>query len=110
METVIINGIEWRITFIDHNSAMLFRSDGSHTIGMTDGNLRTMFLSDRLRGAMLEKVICHELCHCICFSYDIHIPIQQEEFLAEWISLYGREVIRILDDLLQKISKKVQNI
>lgn len=106
METVIINGIEWRISFVGHNSRMLFRSDGSHTIGMTDGNLRTMFLSDRLSGAMLEKVICHELCHCICFSYNIHIPIQQEEFLAEWISLYGREVIRILDDLLKKISTK----
>lgn len=34
----------------------------------------------------------------------------QEEFLADWISLYGRQVIELLDDLLVKCSNQKYHI
>lgn len=102
MNDFYINGIRWQIKFVAANNSKLFRSDGSQTVGMTDWNSTTVYLANNLHGRYLEKVLCHELCHCICFSYDIRMDIEQEEFLADWISKYGRQVIDLLDDLLYK--------
>lgn len=98
-----INGIRWKIIFVDSNNPKLFRSDGSKTVGMTDWNTCSVYIADNLDDDFLDRVLCHELCHCICFSYDIHMDMEQEEFLADWVSLYGRQVIELLDDLLSKI-------
>lgn len=106
MNDFIINGIKWKIKFVNINNPILSRTDGSRTVGMTDWNTCTVYLASNLRGSFLERVLCHELCHCICFSYGIKMDIQQEEFLADWISLYGREVIDLLDDLLNKVVSK----
>lgn len=103
MDDFVINGITWKIKFVNSNDARLFRSDGSLTVGMTDWNTCTVYLSSKLRGRFLERVLCHELCHCICFSYGIMMNINQEEMLADWISLHGRQVIELLDSLLSKI-------
>lgn len=100
-----INGIEWDIVWVNPNSDDLRRSDGSITVGVTDSNKKCIFLANSLRNGFLRKVLAHELCHCICFSYDIHMPIEQEEYLANWVSLYGTEVIYLLDDLMQRIRR-----
>ena len=100
-----INGIEWDIVWVNPNSDNLRRSDGSITVGVTDSNQKCIFLANSLRNEFLRKVLAHELCHCICFSYDIHMPIEQEEYLANWVSLYGTEVIYLLDDLMQRIRR-----
>ena len=102
----IINGIEWEIVFTSAYSTDLTRSDGSITVGMTDFNTKCVYLSNLLKGAFLRKVLAHELCHCFCFSYDISMPIEQEEFMADWISLYGTELVYLLDDLMGSILKK----
>lgn len=106
MNDFIINGIRWHIQYVNINSTKLTRSDGSRTVGMTDWNTCTVYLASNLRGSYLDRVLCHEICHCICFSYGIKMNIKQEEFLANWVSLYGREVIELLDDLLYKMNRK----
>lgn len=102
----IINGIVWKVKFVPGNSPELFRSDGSQTVGMTSWITKTIYLAQELHGAFLEKVLCHELCHVFCFSYGIIMDIRQEEFLADWISLHGRDVIETLDFLLSQMYSK----
>lgn len=102
-----INTIEWQIVFVSPTSPHLYRSDGSLTCGVTDFSDCNVYLADNLHGDFLRKVLCHELCHCFCFSYDITIPIEQEEFLADWISQYGEGLIYLLDDLIQIIMYQV---
>ena len=63
-----INGIHWDIAWVNPNSDNLRRSDGSITVGMTDWIDRCVYMSDRLRGGFMRKVLAHELCHCFCFS------------------------------------------
>lgn len=101
-----INGLEWEIKLVNSDSVLLMRPDGSRTVGMTDWNTRCVYLDKHLHGAFLEKVLCHELCHVFCFSYNIVMDSQQEEILAEWISTYGRDVIELLDSLLSQNSNK----
>ena len=62
--TFIINNRMWHIEFVNAASEKLHRSDGSLTVGVTDGNDDCVYLSDLLSGAFLKKVLCHELCHC----------------------------------------------
>lgn len=100
-----INKTEWQIVFVNPFSDDLRRSDGSLTLGVTDMPKMSVFLSNALKGALLRKVVAHELVHCVCFSYNINIPLPEEERLADWISRYGTETIYLLDDLMQTIKK-----
>ena len=96
-----INGYNWDIVWVSPNSDNLRRSDGSITVGMTDWNTKCVYLSKSLKGAFLRRV----LCHCFCFSYNISMPIEEEEFMADWISTYGTELVYLLDDLMQTMKK-----
>ena len=40
---MIINGIDWLIMFVQSGSPFLTRSDGSVTLGMTDGRTKTIY-------------------------------------------------------------------
>ena len=101
-----VNGIVWRIQFVNSNSFYLMREDGTQTIGMTNVITHTIYLSNRLHGTMLDKVLTHELVHCIFFSYDIIVDNDLEEKIAQWVSVYGREVVYLLDDLMTILQKK----
>lgn len=101
-----INGRQWDIIFVNPRSEKLRRSDGSLTVGVTDGNDNCVYISNMIFGNFLRKVICHELCHCFMMSYNIHIPIKKEEFLADWISVYGTELIYLLDSLMPVLQYK----
>jgi len=101
-----INNVRWDIVFVRPSSHHLERSDGSLTVGVTDWNDRCVYMSDMLRGPFFEKVLCHELCHCFCMSYDIHMPIEEEEFMADWISMYGKDLVYLLDDLMSSVLRK----
>ena len=103
-----INGVKWNIEFVPVTSPSLTRSDGSQSVGVTDANTSTVYLSNRLKGAFLRRVMAHELCHCFCFSYGIHMPLEQEEYMADWISLYGADLVYLLDDILSATNNEKQ--
>ncbi len=72
----LINGIEWKIKFVHGASNKLMRSDGSTSLAVTDWNDRAIYVSDKPKNGYLRKILAHELCHCFCFSYNIHMPIE----------------------------------
>lgn len=100
-----INGIEWDIVFCRPDSDNLRRSDGSYTVGVSDFSTRCVYLSDLLRGELLRKVTAHELVHCFMFSYSINIPLEEEEFIADWVATYGTDLIILLDEIMAVILK-----
>ena len=103
-----INGIDWEIEWCSPTDSNLRRSDGSLTVGMTDNRTKTIYLSDRLSGEFLRKVTAHELVHCFCFSYGVLMDIEQEEFMADWISRYGEELVYLLDDIMRSFINSVK--
>lgn len=103
----VINNISWKIKFVEPYSEDLLRSDGSRTVGVTDFNVRTVYLSNLLRGPFLRKVVAHEICHCFCFSYDLNFEIEEEERLADFVATYGEELIYLLDDIMRIIKYSV---
>ena len=95
-----VNNQEWNLVFVKPNSKDLMRSDGTITIGMTDNNTKTVYINKKLKGYMADKVICHELTHVFAFEFDYYMDIKTEEIVADFMSLYGRDIVYLLDDLV----------
>ena len=101
----VVNNQEWQLKFVNPNNRNLMRSDGSITIGMTDNNKKTVFINNKLKGRLQDKVLCHELTHVFAFEYDYDIPIEVEEIVADFMSLYGRDIIYLLDEIMEILKK-----
>lgn len=100
-----VNNQEWQLKFVNPNSDELMRSDGSITLGMTDNNVKTVYINNKLNNYMTDKVLAHELTHVFAFEFDYFIPIETEEIVADFMSLYGRDIVYLLDDLVGILKK-----
>ena len=101
-----INGENWILQFVRPNSEKLRRSDGVYTLGVTDNNAKTVSIARGMSDYMTNKVLCHELVHCYSFSYDCHIDMQTEEIIADFMSLYGRDIVYLADDIMGRLWEK----
>lgn len=89
----LINNIYWKLSFVPSNFPLLRRLNGEYSIGACDNLTRTIYLNENLQGAMLKKVLCHEITHAAMFSYNVELSMQQQELVADLISIYGEEII-----------------
>jgi hypothetical protein len=101
----VVNDQEWNLQFVNPSSKDLMRSNATITLGMTDNNTRTVYINNRLSDYMTNKVLAHELCHVFAFSFDYSMPIEVEETVADFFSLFGRDMINLLDDLTLILKK-----
>lgn len=100
-----INGETWYIKFVSPFHPQLIRSDGSVTIGACDDNTKTIYLDDAIDGALMKKVLAHEITHAAMFSYNIDLNCAQEELLADLVATYGQEIV----DITNKIFKRIKD-
>ena len=100
-----INGITWYMIRVRSDSPMLMRSDGSITVGMCDRETQTIYISDALHGRFLRKVLLHEICDSVMFSYSIDMSVDQEELFCDLLSTYGDEIIAITDSVFKALSE-----
>ena len=103
--TFTVNNNIWYLEFVKPNSRYLMRSDNSITLGMTDNNVKTVYINNRLNDYMKDKVLCHELTHVFAFEFDYYMDIDTEEIVADFMSLYGRDIVYLLDDLIKVLKK-----
>ncbi len=102
-----VNGQTWIIEPVGASNDHLRRSDGSITVAVADNNDKTIYISDLLNGKFLECVICHELVHVFSFENNLSIPIETEEIIANFMSLYGRDIIYIADDIMSSLARRI---
>lgn len=95
-----LNNELWNIKIVKPYDKNLMRSDGSYTLGVTDDNVKTIFISDGLDCDILKKVLIHECIHALMFSMDIYIDIYQEECLCNAIAEYGQYILNVCYDFL----------
>lgn len=101
----VVNNHKWNLVFVSPNSKNLKRSNGTITIGMTDNNTKTVYINNRLNDYMTDKVLCHELCHVYAMEFDYRMDIETEEIVADFISLFGRNIIYQLDVIIEIINR-----
>lgn len=102
-----VNNHTWRLQFCKPGNKNLRRSDGSYTFGVSDNNLKTVFIIDNMSEYMTDKILLHELSHVHAMEYDYSIPIEVEEIVCDFLSLYGRSVVYMADDIMSKIIRRV---
>lgn len=95
----------WHVYEVHPNNHNLLRDDGNgFALGMCDNSLKCIFISNQLTVEKRELVIAHEIYHAFLFSYGITIfDPQLEEDLCNLFSIHGREMIAVLDSLLQQV-------
>ena len=90
---IVINNIAWEIKFKPASSSELKDIYGKSHLGMTDNNAKTIFINKELNNNLLYSVLCHELVHAFCFSYDIYFDVEDEERLASFIEHFGNDIL-----------------
>lgn len=100
----------WHVVFVHPDSDLLVDRTGVKTVATTDPMTRCIYLSGSLEGDFLNRVLIHELGHCVMISYnlleDIHKMvkpqywIEMEEWICNFIATYGVEVFKRAYDIL----------
>lgn len=103
----VVNNHIWELQFVRSGSNNLRRSDGSYTFGVTDGAVNKVYLMDNMSDYMTDKVLLHELAHVHALEYNYYIPIEVEEIVCDFLSLYGRNVVYMADEIMGKIMKSI---
>lgn len=106
-----MNDYIWHVIFVDEKSPMLIDRTGSYRLATTDPNTMCVYLSSRLSGDFLLRVLVHEIAHCALFSYhlidDLHRMIKEEylidaeEWVCNFIADYGNEMLSVAGYILQ---------
>lgn len=92
-----INGNLWKIKFVKSTSKYLIDRTSTLRVATTDPSLNTIFLSDRISGNFLKKVLIHEMTHVVLWEYDIISRIQKYCYPQFAIAM-EEEICNILAD------------
>lgn len=99
-----MNGLRWKVRFTHPSDPILVDRTGVLTVGVTDPQTMTVYLSNQLRGSFLTRVTLHELSHAMMISYQyleqIHryckkkYWLEMEELIANLIADRAYEIFQ----------------
>ena len=105
-----MNGYLWRVCFVNPDDPMLVDRTGALRVATTDPQNLCVYISNKLTGDFLTRVMIHELGHCAIYSFgladDIHrmtYPaywIEAEEWVCNFIADYGLQIFRHAYEIL----------
>lgn len=105
-----MNGYSWKAIFVRPNDPMLVDRTGSLKVATTDPTTLTIYISNRIQGDFLVRVLIHELGHCAIFSFgllqDIHrmcypdMWVEAEEWICNFIADYGMSIYEAAYNIL----------
>lgn len=100
-----INGEYWQILLVAPYDVALLMPNGNYALGACNDADKTIYISNALHGEMFEQVLCHELVHASMFAYNVMLGYDEEELIAEIISVFGEEIIDITDMMFERIAR-----
>ena len=90
-----VNGVEWSVRLVAPLHPMLLTPWQTHALGVCDKVTQTIYIDKTLQPAQVKQVLCHEIVHAVMFSYGILLSYDEEEMVAEIITEFGNEIIRL---------------
>ena len=110
MDHFYMNGYLWKVFFVDPSSDLLMDRTGHLCAATTDPVTYCVYVSNALKGDFLNRVLVHELGHCVMISYglldDIHRMVKRtywieaEEWMCNFIADYGLKIFSIAYSLV----------
>lgn len=105
-----MNGDWWSVRWTDPTDPILVDRTNVLTCAVTDPETMTIYLSNKLRGEFLTKVVLHELSHAMMISYgyleQIHRYckkrhwVDMEELIANLIANQAKEIFQRAYDIV----------
>lgn len=105
-----MNGLHWNVRWTNPNDPILIDRTLTKTVAVTDPDTMTIYLSNKLRGEFLTRVVLHELSHAMMYSYhyldEIHryckkrYWIEMEELIANLIADRAYEIFQRAYDVV----------
>lgn len=105
-----MNGDWWSVRWTDPTDPILIDRTNVLTCAVTDPETMTIYLSNKLRGEFLTRVVLHELSHAMMYSYhylgEIHryckkrYWIEMEELIANLIADRAYEIFQRAYDVV----------
>lgn len=110
IDSFYISGDLWHVRFTNPKDRILVDRRNILTIGVTDPETMTIYLSNKLKGQLLNRVLIHELGHATLYSTglleELHrmvYPeywIEAEEALCNFLADYGHQIFGIAYSVL----------
>ena len=100
-----INGEDWCVVLTMPDDITLLMPNGEYALGACHDEVKTIYISNELHGDLFEQVLCHELVHASMFAYDVVLDYDEEELIAEIISIFGEEIVEITDMMFERIRR-----
>jgi hypothetical protein len=110
IDSFYISGDLWRVRFTNPRNPILVDRRNVLTIGVTDPETITIYLSNKLRGQLLNRVLIHELGHATLYSTglleELHRMVypeywvEAEEGLCNFLADYGYQIFGIAYSVL----------
>ena len=105
-----MNGDWWSVRWTDPTDPILVDRTNVLTCAVTDPDTMTIYLSNKLRGEFLTRVVLHELSHAMMISYgyleQIHRYckkrhwVDMEELIANLIANQAKEIFQRAYDIV----------
>ena len=105
-----MNGLHWYVRWTNSDDPILIDRTLSRTVAVTDPDTMTIYLSNKLRGEFLTRVVLHELSHAMMISYgyleQIHRYckkrhwVDMEELIANLIANQAKEIFQRAYDIV----------
>ena len=105
-----MNGDWWSVRWTDPTDPILVDRTNVLTCAVTDPDTMTIYLSNKLRGDFLTRVVLHELSHAMMISYgyleQIHRYckkrhwVDMEELIANLIANQAKEIFERAYDIV----------
>ena len=105
-----MNGLHWNVRWTNPTDPILVDRTNVLTCAVTDPDTMTIYLSNKLRGEFLTRVVLHELSHAMMYSYhyldEIHryykkrYWIEMEELIANLIADRAYEIFQRAYDIV----------
>ena len=87
-----INGELWRVRLVSPQHPILYRN-GNPALGCCDDITKTIYISNIMSQSQIIKILCNEIVHDAMYSYDVNIPDDIEEIVADLFATYGNEIM-----------------
>ena len=105
-----MNGLRWNVRWTNSADPILADRTGNLSVAVTDPDTMTIYLSNKLRGEFLTRVVLHELSHAMMISHgyleQIHryckkrYWIEMEELIANLIADRAYEIFQRAYDIV----------
>lgn len=85
MDSFMVNGDRWRIERVSADSTYLIDRTDTRTVATTDPATMTVYISDRLHGSMMARVLIHEIGHCVMVSFGLIEELRAMVYPSQWV-------------------------